>query len=1019
MKDCRQFIKEAHRRGLRVITELVLNHTSSEHSWFQRARRAPRGSVYRDFYVWSDTADKYRDARIIFKDFETSNWTWDEVAGAYYWHRFYSHQPDLNFDNPRVRQEMLRVHDFWFNLGVDGMRLDAVPYLYEQEGTNCENLSQTHDFLKNLRKHVDHKFKNKIFLSEANQWPSDAAAYFGKGDESHMAFHFPLMPRMFMALRMEDSYPIIDILRTTPAIPWDCQWAIFLRNHDELTLEMVTDEERDYMYRVYAREPRAKLNLGIRRRLAPLMGNDRKKIELLNILLFSLPGTPVIYYGDELGMGDNYYLGDRNGVRTPMQWSPDKNAGFSSASPQSLYLPLIIDPEYHYEQVNVENQDKNLSSLLWWMRRVIAMRRRFKAFSRGNLEVLSVDNSRVLAFIRQYQDEIILVVVNLSRFSQAVEIDLSPYTGYVPEELFSHNRFPPIRESAYVLTLGPHNHFWLKLQKSRERAAVTGQAVLPEFSVKGEWENVLEGKARLKLEDRLLEYLKTSRWFSSKAKTLRQVRIFENAALPRQFPRNSRILLIEVIYVESPPETYILPLSFGSMEETLRINEEFPQAVIGRLKTEAGEGMLYDGTYDPEFQQSLLKIIAGKKKIKGRQGEFIASASRSLRRLWPDSGTMLPSHVIKAEQSNSSIIYDEKFFLKLYRRLDEGTNPELEILRALEEKGAANVPLFAGSIEYRRPNSSPFTASILLGYQENQGTGWTYMQEAVTVYFERVLSRRSELEEIENQYGDWLDMTNSNVPGQMQELIGPVYLEMASLLGKRTAEFHLQLFSLNKEDFAPEAFSLLYQKSLYQSMQGLVRRNFQLLRKNLKILPEHLQAEAGNIAALEPKILGRLQKITQQKINAMKIRIHGDYHLGQVLYTGKDFLIIDLEGEPARPLSERRLKHSPVKDLAGMIRSFHYATYNTLFLQQRFRPEDVPFLEKWVDPWYFYMSGRFIHAYLKSAEHSSLVPQKRDELEMLVQAFLLEKGVYELGYELNNRPDWVIIPMKGIKNIFG
>ncbi|MFS8879362.1 maltose alpha-D-glucosyltransferase, partial [Synechococcus sp. H55.11] len=415
LADFKVFIREAHRRGLRVITELVCNHTSDQHPWFQRARRAKPGTSARNFYVWSDTPDRYKDARIIFKDFETSNWTWDPVAQAYYWHRFYSHQPDLNFENPAVQRAVFKAMEFWLDLGVDGMRLDAIPYLYEAEGTNCENLPETHAFLKRLRKHMDEKYQGRMFLAEANQWPEDAVAYFGDGDECHMAFHFPVMPRLFMSVHLENRYPIIDIMRQTPPIPDNCQWAIFLRNHDELTLEMVTDEERDYMYRVYARDPQARINLGIRRRLAPLLGNHRRKIELMNGLLFSLPGTPVIYYGDEIGMGDNIYLGDRNGVRTPMQWSGDRNAGFSRANPQQLYLPVITDPEYHYETVNVETQSANQHSLLWWTKRLIALRKRYAAFGRGTLEFLYPENRKVLCFLRKTEDQILLAVFNLSR----------------------------------------------------------------------------------------------------------------------------------------------------------------------------------------------------------------------------------------------------------------------------------------------------------------------------------------------------------------------------------------------------------------------------------------------------------------------------------------------------------------------------------------------------------------------------------------------------------------------------
>src|SRR5437870_2532845 len=521
LDDFRAFLDAAHERGLRVITELVINHTSDQNPWFKKSRRAAPGSPEREVYVWSDTPEKYKDARIIFKDFETSNWSWDPIAKSYYWHRFYSHQPDLNFDNPAVHEVVEQVCDFWLKLGVDGLRLDAVPYLYEREGTNCENLPETHVYLKKLRSHIDAHFSGRMLLAEANQWPEDAVSYFGNGDESHMNFHFPLMPRMFMALQMEDRFPIIDILEQTPAIPDNCQWAMFLRNHDELTLEMVTDEERDYMWRVYANDPTARINLGIRRRLAPLLANSRRKMELLNTMLLSMPGTPIIYYGDEIGMGDNIYLGDRNGCRTPMQWSPDRNAGFSRANPQQLYLPVTIDPEYHYEAINVENQQKNLSSLLWWTRRVIAMRRNFKAFSRGSLEFLYPDNAKVLAFLRRWENETIVVVANLSRFAQSAELDLSRFAGYVPMEVFSRNLFRPIRKSRYVITLGPHAHYWFALHAPTDGRRAPRKKVVPVINAPIELEKLLTNGQRATIEGEILpRYLQTCRWFGSKARTV-------------------------------------------------------------------------------------------------------------------------------------------------------------------------------------------------------------------------------------------------------------------------------------------------------------------------------------------------------------------------------------------------------------------------------------------------------------------------------------------------------------------
>ncbi|GFO53447.1 hypothetical protein GMSM_04540 [Geomonas sp. Red276] len=495
LRDFQDFLRGAHKLGMRVITELVLNHTSDQHPWFQKSRNAKPGSPWRDFYVWSDTPDKYADARIIFKDFETSNWSRDPVAKSYYWHRFYSHQPDLNYDNPRVHDAMLRVIDFWLGMGVDGLRLDAVPYLYEREGTNCENLPETYEFLKKLRAYVDAKYPDRMLLAEANQWPEDAASYFGDGNACQMAFHFPLMPRIYMSLQMEDSFPIINILQQTPAIPAACQWAMFLRNHDELTLEMVTDEERDYMYRVYARDPRARINLGIRRRLAPLMGNDLRKIELMNVLLFCLPGTPIIYYGDEIGMGDNYYLGDRNGVRTPMQWSPDRNAGFSPCNPQRLYLPVIIDPEYHYEALNVELQARNPSSLLWWMKRIIDVRKRYKAFGWGSVEFLPMENPKILALLRSYEEETILVLANLSRTTQFVQINHPRFIGMYLEDLFSRNRFPAIKDSPYVVLLGPYQYHLLQLTEGGEKLKPQEEGVLATVPVAGQWENIFKGNA--------------------------------------------------------------------------------------------------------------------------------------------------------------------------------------------------------------------------------------------------------------------------------------------------------------------------------------------------------------------------------------------------------------------------------------------------------------------------------------------------------------------------------------------
>lgn len=1020
LRDFREFLKAAHYRGLRVITELVINHTSDQHRWFQRARRAKPGTTFREFYVWSETVHKYKDARIIFKDFETSNWTWDPVAKAYYWHRFYSHQPDLNFDNPHVQKEVLKVLDFWLSMGVDGLRLDAVPYLYERDGTNCENLPETHQFLKKLRQYVQTKYKGKMLLAEANQWPEDAVAYFGNGDECHMCFHFPIMPRIFMALWMEDRFPILDILDQTPAVSESCQWAMFLRNHDELTLEMVSDEERDYMYQVYAKDHHARINLGIRRRLAPLMGNNRRKIELINFLLFSLPGTPIVYYGDEMGMGDNYYLGDRDGVRTPMQWSPDRNAGFSKANPQRLYLPTIIDPEYHYNALNVENQHANLSSLLWWTRRVIGMRKRFKAFGRGSIEFPFTDNPKILAFLRQYQDETMLVVANLSRFSQFVHLDLAKYAGCVPEEVFSNNRFPPIKESPYLLTLGFNDYFWFILRETDDSVPRELPKPTSEFVVRANWQEFInEDHNEAFLKTVLPTYLKGCRWFGSKSRTIRAVSIFESIAMLRK--RNlvfALLLMIEVHFTEGASERYLLPISFATGRDSALIQREFPQAVIARLQVGEQHGILFDAVYSEDFRNVLLKTISGKKRIKGRHGELLAYPARRFKKILGSRELPLTSQVLKAEQSNTSIVYENSFFIKLYRQLGEGVNPDLEITRFLTERlNYPHIPPFAGILEYHRQDAQPIDLALVQGYVLNAGDAWSYSLETARHYIEKILSLR-EGPEAPQLTGSPFEKSKQDMPAYLKEYIGEFYLEMMALLGRRTGELHLALSDETEEaEFSREAFSKLYQRSVFQSMRNITRRAMQDLKRNFEKLPDSVKPDAKKILESEREILSRLRRISEKKIDAAKIRIHGDYHLAQVLYTGNDFMIIDFEGEPARPLTERRIKRSPFRDVTGMIRSFHYVVHSAFMNHTSIREEDKKVLEPWIHPWFLCVSRTFWAAYLETVGRADFVPKEGDELEILLNSFLLEKAVYELGYELNNRPEWASIPIKGIMQL--
>ncbi|RIK92456.1 MAG: maltose alpha-D-glucosyltransferase [Proteobacteria bacterium] len=1021
LDDFKVFLREAHRRGLRVVTELVINHTSDEHPWFQRARRAPPGSRFRNWYVWSDTQDRYTEARIIFKDFERSNWTWDPVAGAYFFHRFYSHQPDLNFEEPAVRREMLRVLDFWFALGVDGLRLDAVPYLFEREGMNCENLPETHAFLKEIRAHVDARWRDRMLLAEANQWPEDAVAYFGDGDECHMAFHFPLMPRLFMAIHMEDRHPIVDILSQTPEIPPTCQWGLFLRNHDELTLEMVTDEERDYMYRVYAHDARARINLGIRRRLAPLLGNDRRRIELLNALLFSLPGTPIVYYGDEIGMGDNFFLGDRNGVRTPMQWSSDRNAGFSTSNPQRLFLPVIIDPEYHYESVNVEAQQHNPYSLLNWMKRLIALRKRTRSFCRGSIEFLHPTNRKVLAFVRHDASEHVLVVANLSRFVEYVELDLSAYKGMIAVELFGGKSFPSIGEQPYLLTLGPHSFYWMSL----ERPGADGRdertpAPRPTLSLTPTGLASLRGTERAALEGVLPSLLQERRWFGAKAGRVRSARLLD--AIPMSNAgAEALLLLVRVDREPAGADTWSLPVSFAYDERAEMLMRERPQSVLVELPADrsgGSRGVLYDALEDPAFCTAWLDGIARRRRWDGVAGQLTAGTTAAFRELRGDAGSALQPNVLRVEQSNTSVAFGDRFVLKLYRRLVDGTNPDLEIGRFLTERTPfPHVPRVGGFVEYRVPHGQPVTVAILHEWKHNEGDAWSWVLDCLRNFYEEVLALPGEAPP-PPPASSLLEMAFGPPPPPIVlELLG-ANLESIRLLGQRTGELHVALASDRDDpEVAPERFTTLYQRSLYQSTRNLTARVLGALRLSLDALPPATARDARRLLAAADHIEERFRALIGGRIDAMRIRCHGDLHLGQVLRSGHDFVFTDFEGEPARSLGERRLKRSPLVDVAGMLRSFDYAAEGSLlsFAEKgTIRPEDVPRVAPWARLGREWLGSAFLRSYLRVVQPVALVPSDPNALATLLGVVMLEKAVYELGYELDHRPEWARIPLAGL-----
>ena len=1016
LKHLKKFIKAAHKRGLKVITELVINHTSDQHPWFQRARQAPKGSVEREYYVWSDNPNTYKDVRIIFQDYETSNWTWDPVAEQYYWHRFFHHQPDLNYDNPKVQEEVFKILDYWLDMGVDGFRLDAVPYLFEREGTNCENLPETHAFLKKLRKHVDDNYTGKMLLAEANMWPEDSAAYFGDGDECHMNYHFPIMPRMFMALQMEDRYPITDIFDQTPEIPETCQWAIFLRNHDELTLEMVTDKERDYMYKVYAKNPKAKINLGIRHRLAPLLDNNRRKIELINYLLFSMPGTPVIYYGDEIGMGDNYYLGDRDGVRTPMQWSPGRNAGFSDGNPQQLYLPLILDPEYHYGAVNVETQQGNSSSLLWWMKRVIKMRKKFKAFSRGNIEFLHSENSKVLAFTRSYEEQTILVVVNLSRFSQGAELDLHAYGGYTPVEVFSKNHFPPIMEHQdYMFTLGPHAYHWFLLTK--ETSDGTSEDALPQVQLTS-WDEIDQPTFRQKLVSQLLPaYLQRSRWFVEKKRKIHDIDIVDYLTIPVN-GQNGYLLILEIHYESGLSDLYQMGLSFGEEAELYHHGIPVPEGVIAEARVGDSRGYLYDGLFDPELQKKLLTAVAENKKRKTRRGQIRYRSSRELAGYIKEHNEIRTRNLLSSYHNNLSVLFNGDYYLKLYRKLDRATNPDLEITRFLsKEKSFPHIPTLTGSIELTLGDDG-----IILGMAqravEHQSDVWTYLLDDLRRYYEDIQSGIN-LKDDKGQEGSLAHpLAYEDIPDEdIQVLMGAVTAERVRLLGKRVAKMHLALIGTGKQkDFRPEPYSLHYQRSLFSSYQSQVRKAYQRLNKHRKNVPDYLTEKVDQVAAMKSDILKTLKQVYEKKIDIAKIRTHGDLHLGQVLFTGRDVVFVDFEGDPSLQYSERRLKRAALEDVAKMLRSFHYAAYEEL-LSNGIPAEESEAMYPWAEKWYHYMSQIFLRDYMKRADSDLLVPDNEADLEKIMDVFLLEHIMIELEEQLRPPYQKLLVPLNGILSI--
>ncbi|MBP2549196.1 maltose alpha-D-glucosyltransferase/alpha-amylase [Neorhizobium galegae] len=998
MDDFRAFVDAAHARGIRVIIELVINHTSDQHPWFQRARNAPAGSPERDFYVWSDTDQKFPETRIIFLDTEKSNWTWDPVAGAYYWHRFYSHQPDLNFDNPQVMDELLNVMRFWLETGIDGFRLDAIPYLIEREGTNNENLPETHEILKKIRAALDATHPGKVLLAEANQWPEDTSEYFGNGDECNMAFHFPLMPRMYMAIAKEDRFPITDIMRQTPEIPENCQWAIFLRNHDELTLEMVTDEERDYLWSIYASDRRARINLGIRRRLAPLMERDRRRVELMNGLLLSMPGTPVLYYGDEIGMGDNIYLGDRDGVRTPMQWSNDRNGGFSRADPARLVLPPVMDPLYGYEALNVEAQSVDNHSLLNWTRRMLALRGKHPAFGRGSLRFLTPGNRKILAYLREYQGETVLCVANLSRLPQAVELDLSEFKGRVPIELTGMSPFPPIGELTYLLTLPPFSFYWFQLVAEADGPAWRTEppsqlADLNTLVVRRDLTELIDQPklAETLSRDILPAYLDKRRWFGSKGEAMKKATLV--AATPMGITHN--ILLGELaVELEDHTETYLLPLT-AAWDDT-QPPALAQQLALARIRQGRRVGFLTDGFALEAMARGVIRGLCERSVLSGRGGtlEFLGSDQLDCMSIADD----MPVRWLSAEQSNSSLIIADMAMVKLIRHIFPGIHPEVEMTRYLTEVGYQNTAPLLGEVVRTAPEGERYTLMIVQGAVRNQGDAWNWMLSNLR----RVL--------------DDVGLSDAD-PDTISDLMRPLG-NFAGTIGTRLGELHVALAAeTDNDDFRPLP-------ALPENVELWRKAAVDQIEKTLSILSEANSDLDTETAAMVEPLLSRREDLlsiaadlARSAEGALMIRNHGDFHLGQILVAETDAYIIDFEGEPAKTLAERRAKTIPLRDVAGLLRSLSYlaatAELDTEAVAETENPQRTAMIRTFAEQ----AETAFLDAYFAITDQSDALRVNPDDRQRMLDLYLLQKAAYEIGYEARNRPKWLPIPLSGFSAI--
>ncbi len=1026
MADFRSFLEAAHARGLRVAAEMVINHTSNEHPWFEAARAAPPGSPQRAFYNWSDTPDRFREAAVLYPDAKRSNWTWDDVAKAFYFHRFYSWQPDLDYANPAVRKEVLKVLRFWAEIGVDALCLNGAAYLAERDGTPCEHLPETHAALEEFRRELSSSYPELVLQAGVSGWPGRVVEYFGGGKECHLAPNLPLATRLFQALRQEDRHPVADIMRQTPAPPAGCQWVTLLRHHDELTLSLATDEERDYLYSEYASDVRMRLHAGILRRLAPLADNDRRKIELLYGLLLGLPGAPKLYYGDEIGTGDNVFLGCRDAVRTPMPWSADRNAGFSTADAARLYAPPVSDPVLGYQVVNVEGQQRDSSSLFHWLRRLVALRKRFPIFARGRLELLEPDNRKVLAFLRVLDDEVVLVVANLAGTAQPAELDLAEFAGRYPVEMFGRSVFPRIGAARYPVMLAPHAFFWFRLREQPEEIATRfvpvrteDVEVVPTLDVAGEWEDLLDGPARAPLERSVLPgYLRSQRWFGGKAREIEAVKVADWGAFPRA-NSTAFVALIEVDFAGGGRDLYFLPLAVSTGSAALELYESSRPLVLARLSGPRADAVLHDALTDDSVATALLDLIGAEGSIQLRGGTIRGFPTAAFARLRGPSDQRLPVVRGPATSSNSLVFFGRRLLLKLFRRLGEGVNPDFEVGRFLTERAYFDrIPSVAGAL-LREADGRTYTLGILQERVPNQGDGWKHAIDELGRYYDRATARMYGPDPVPPDVCPIPELIGRAPPAAAIETIAG-YLNSAATLGYRTAAMHLALSSdAGDPDFAPEPLTEADLDELREETLGQARKALAALESHIDRLPAEVAAPARDLLANGAAVFERLAAVHGTVPDAEKTRIHGDYHLGQVLWVDGDYIIIDFEGEPTRTVEERRAKFSPVRDVAGMLRSYHYAAYAGLFAYTKDRPGDFERLRPWADLWFQWVSAAFLRSYLETAMDAAFLPRDRKVFAALLDGFTLAKALYELVYELNNRPDWVRIPLGGVLTLLG